>query len=106
MDFAVPADHRFLKKSEKRDKYQDFTRELKKLWKKNGGNTNGNWCSLNNPLRIGKRTGGLENEKTSEDNSDYSPKIGQNTEKSPGDLRKLAPVKDHQLTMLWKTLKK
>ena len=34
--------------------------------------------------------------------------IGQNTEKSPGDLRRLAvtqsPVKDHQLTLMWKTL--
>ena len=33
---------------------------------------------------------------------------GQNTEKSPGDLRRLAvtqsPVKDHQLTLIWKTL--
>ena len=33
---------------------------------------------------------------------------GQNTEKSPGDLRRLAdtqsPVKDHQLTLMGKTL--
>ena len=32
---------------------------------------------------------------------------GQNTGKSPGDLRRLAvthsPVKDHQLTLMWKT---
>ena len=34
MDFAVPADHRVkLKESEKKDKYLDFTWELKKLWK-------------------------------------------------------------------------
>ena len=33
VDFAVPADHRVkLKESEKRDKYQDFASELKKLW--------------------------------------------------------------------------
>ena len=33
VDFAVPADHRIkLKESEKRDKYLDFARELKKLW--------------------------------------------------------------------------
>ena len=33
MDFAVPADHRVkLKKSEKKDKYLDFAKELKKLW--------------------------------------------------------------------------
>ena len=33
VDFAVPADHRIkLKKSERRDKYLDLARELKKLW--------------------------------------------------------------------------
>ena len=33
VDFAVPGDHRInLKKSEKKDKYLDFARELKKLW--------------------------------------------------------------------------
>ena len=33
VDFAVPADHRMnLKECEKRDKYLDFARELKKLW--------------------------------------------------------------------------
>ena len=35
--------------------------------------------------------------------------IGQNTEKSPGDLGRLAvtkiPVENHQLTLTWKTLK-
>ena len=33
VDFAVPADHRIkLKESEKKDKYLDVARELKKLW--------------------------------------------------------------------------
>ena len=33
VDFALPADHRInLKESEKKDKYLDFARELKKLW--------------------------------------------------------------------------
>ena len=33
VDFAVPADHRVkLKESEKKDKYLDLPRELKKLW--------------------------------------------------------------------------
>ena len=33
VDFAVPADHRInLKQSEKKDKYLDLARELKKLW--------------------------------------------------------------------------
>ena len=35
IDFAVPADHRInLKESEKKDKYLDLARELKKLWNK------------------------------------------------------------------------
>ena len=34
VDFAIPADHRVkLKESEKKDKYLDLARELKKLWK-------------------------------------------------------------------------
>ena len=33
VDFAVPADHRIkLKESEKKDKYLELARELKKLW--------------------------------------------------------------------------
>ena len=33
VNFAVPADHRInLKECEKKDKYLDFDRELKKLW--------------------------------------------------------------------------
>ena len=33
VDFAIPVDHRRnLKESEKKDKYLDLTRELKKLW--------------------------------------------------------------------------
>ena len=33
MDFAVPVDHRVkLKESEKKDKYLNLARELKKLW--------------------------------------------------------------------------
>ena len=33
VDFTIPADHRIkLKECEKRDKYLDLTRELKKLW--------------------------------------------------------------------------
>ena len=33
MDFAIPADHRVnLKESEKKTKYFDLARELKKLW--------------------------------------------------------------------------
>ena len=75
VDFAVQADHRIkLKECEKKDKYLDLARELKKLW---------NMQVTIIPIVIGafgtvtkgllKR---LEN--------------GQNTKKSPGDLRRLA----------------
>ena len=40
---------------------------------------------------IGTRTGGLGNKRTSRDHPNYSIiEIGQNTEKSPGDLKRLA----------------
>ena len=52
----------------------------------------------------------LANKRMSGDHPNYSIiKIGQNTEKSPDDLRRLAdtqtPVKNYQLTLVWKTLK-
>ena len=49
VDFAVPADHRIkLKECEKRDKYPDLARELKKTMEHAGDNyTNCNWCVWN-----------------------------------------------------------
>ena len=46
VDFAVSADHRIkLKKCEKKDKYLDLMRELKKTMEHEGGNyTNCDWC--------------------------------------------------------------
>ena len=45
----------------------------------------------NNPQRIDKGTRRLRNQRTSRDYLDYSIiKIGQNTERSPGDLEGLA----------------
>ena len=72
--------------------------------------TSCNWCTLKSPQRIRKGSRRLRNKRTSGDYLDYSNiKIGQNTEKSPGDLRKLAvaqtPVKTHHLTLFSKTLK-
>ena len=60
--------------------------------------------------KIGKKTRGLGNKRTSGENLNYSiAEIGQNTNKSPGDLRRLVvtqtPVKDHQLILVWKTFK-
>ena len=49
VDFAVRADHRIkLKKCEKKDKYLDLARELKKTTEHAGDNhTNCNWCVWN-----------------------------------------------------------
>ena len=49
------------------------------------------WCTRNNPQRTGKWTGKFGNKRTSRDHPAYSIiKIGQNTEKSPRNLRRLA----------------
>ena len=49
VDFAVPADRRIkLKECEKKDKYLDLAREVKKTMEHAGGNyTNCNWCFWN-----------------------------------------------------------
>ena len=72
---------------------------------KSDGNTNCNWCTWCSHQRIGAGTGELGNKRASGDHLNYSIlEIGQNTEKSHGDLRRLAvtqtPVKKHQLTLV------
>ena len=59
VDFAVLADHRVkFKESEKKDKYFDLARKLKKTVEHEGeDNTNCNWCLLYSHQRIKKRTG-------------------------------------------------
>ena len=57
------------------------------------------WCSRYIHQRIGTGTGGHGNKKTSEDHPNYSIiEIGQDTEKSPGHLKRFAvtqiPVKN------------
>ena len=74
------------------------------------GDTSYNWCASYSHQRIDNGTGGLGNKRTSGDHlNDSIIKISQNTEKSPGDLRRFTvvqiPVEDHLLTMVWKTLK-
>ena len=79
----------------------DLARKLKKTMEhESDGNTNCNRCTWYSHQRINKGTGGLGNKRTSGDHPNYSiVEIGQNTEKSPGDLRILdvtqTPVKDH-----------
>ena len=63
-----------------------------------------------NPKKIREENERLRNKWTSRNHPDYSIiKIGQNTEKSPGDLRRLAvteiPEENYQLTVMGKTLK-
>ena len=101
-DFAVPADHKIkLKECEKKDKYLDLARELKKAMEHAGDNyTNCNWCVWNSNKRITKRIGGLGSWRTSGDHpNDSIVENGQNTKKSPGDLRGLAVTQT-----LWKTI--
>ena len=108
VDFAVPADHRLkFQESDMKDKFLDLVKELKKktVEHESANYTNCNWYFWYSPRRIDTRTGGLGNKWTKEDHPNYSIiKFGQNTEKSPGDLRKLAviqtSVKDHQLTLM------
>ena len=108
MDFAVPADHRTkLKEYEKKDKYLYLARKFKILW---------NMKVTNVPIVIGAfgtltkgLLKGLDDLEVG-DHPNYSIiENGQNTEKSPGDLRRLAvtqtPVKNHRLKLMWKTLK-
>ena len=105
VDFAVLAGHRIkLKECEKKDKYLDLARELKKLW-----NMQVTIIPIVNGAFGTVTKGLLKVLETSGDHPNYSIiENGQNTEKSPGDLRKLAvtqtPVKDYQLTLMWKTL--
>ena len=107
MDFAVPADQRVkLREREKKDKYLELTRELQKVMEHESDNyINCDWCFWYCHQRINKGTGGLGNNRTSGSHTNYYIiEIGQNTEKSPGDLRTLTvtqtPVENHQLTLM------
>ena len=110
VDFAAPADHRInLKECEKKDKYLDLAKELKKLW---------NMKVTNVPIVIGAfdiitkgLLKGLEDLEVGGTGRDYPndsiAENGQNPEMSPGDLKRLAvtqtPVKNHPLAPMWKT---
>ena len=53
------------------------------------------WCALHGYPRLVKGTGKGGNRETSRNHPDYSiAKIGKNTEKSPGDLRRLTVSND------------
>ena len=76
----------------------------------NDGDTDYNRCGLNTQQRLGKGTIIIGNQKTDRDHQNYRiTKVSQNTGKSSEALRRLAltrsPVKDPQLTLVWKTPK-
>ena len=107
MHFTVLTDHRVkLKECEKRGKYVDLARGLKKPVKHESDDYgNCNCCSLYSYQRFGTRTGELGNNGTGGNRPNYNIfEIGQNSEKSPGDLRSLAvtqtPEENHQLTLM------
>ena len=93
MDFAVPADHRIkLKECEKKDKYPDLARELKKMWNKKVTIIPNVICAFDTvtkglvkDLEIRGRVETIQNYSFAESS--------QNTEKSPGDLGDLLLLK-------------
>ena len=105
MNFAVPADHRVkLKESEKNDKYLDLAREMEKLW---------DMKVTIIPIVTGalgtvteELVQGLEDLEIRErvETIQTIIEIGQNTQKSPVNMRRLAvtqtSAKDHQLTLM------
>ena len=93
------------------DKYFLLASELKKKTVEHDSNyyTNCNWCTWYNQQRIGTNTGGVGTNGAGVDYPNYGIiENGQNTEKCPEDLRRLAvtqtPVENHLLTLMWKTL--
>ena len=109
MDFIVSEDHRVtIKEKEKKDKSLDVARELKSYVTWIDGYTNYNWSTRNNLQGLWKGTGRVGNWRTDWDHPNYNIiEIGQNTEKSPGDLWRLdvtkSPVNNLQLTLVGKT---
>ena len=68
-----------------------------------------NWCVWNSNQRIAKGTREPGSWRTSGDHlNDSTVENGQNTKKSPGDMRRFAvtqtPVKNHRLTLMRKGL--
>ena len=79
VNFAALADHWVkTKENEKRDKYLDLTRELKKKAIEHKGDcyTNCNLCAYNDPWRFDKRAGRVGNRKMSREHPNYITDIG------------------------------
>ena len=98
-----------LKESKKKDMYQDLAWGVKTVERESESDSDSSctWSTRYSHQRIDTRTEGHRSKRMSRDHPNYGIiEIGQNTKKSPGDLRRLVvartPVKDHQL--MWKSL--
>ena len=99
-----------LKKTKKRQVLRPSQRN--KLWNMRVWEFvwNMNYCTWKDSQRLVHETDRVVNWKTRRDHPNYDiSEIGKNTEKRCGNLRRLAiiqiPLKDHQLTPVWKTTK-
>ena len=107
MDFAILRDYRVqTKESENVDKYLELARELKKNVDRAGDDdTYCSWYTWNGPHKSEKESGTDGDQRKNLENPDYGiTEIGQNTEKSPGDLKRYAVthslLKADQLTLV------
>ena len=110
MDFVDTWNNK-VNKRKRKDKYFDLARELKKKQVHKGdGGTNSSWCTWNIVWGLEKKTKNGNQRKNWVYLDHSSFKIGKNTEKSPGDLGRLAVtdilMKDYELMVEWKTHKK
>ena len=91
-----------IKESEKKDKYLGLIRELNNLWNMRVVVVAIVIVAFGTvPKGSEKEVGRVENRRRNGDHSDYKiVDIGQNTQKSPGDLRRFAvtqtPIKTHK----------
>ena len=112
VDYSVLTDHRLkIKENEKRVKYLDLAGELRKQRNTRVySDANCNWRTRNGSQSFEEGTGRVENQRTNCYHTNYSIiQISQNTEMSPGDLRRLAltqtPEKSHLLMLVQKLAK-
>ena len=94
------------RKRKKRQVLRPCHRTKKAGEQKSNGDTDCKWRTWNNPWMFYEEVRRVGNRRTNRDQPNYSiVEIVQNTEKSPGDLRRLAvtytPMKDHQQTLAW-----
>ena len=95
-----------MSENKRKQKYLDLTRQLKKA------EPVMKMAVIPTVIGIvtGRKTREIGIQRKTRDLPDYRLEISQNTEKSPGDERRLGviqtPVSDHKLTLMWKTLKR